>query len=108
MLSTDDFIAKILLDAFNVVDTFIWRTTHHSRPSALKLGRNVKNADKIDSIFASFDMVHIQNTSWTSLLNESDYWDNMHMREPGYMVVNYQLCDVIKDALKSSRKRKQK
>ncbi len=104
-LVTLEYVSDVIFDAFSVVDTFIWRTTH-TVPAENPLNFAVFEATS--NIFASFDMVHIQNTSWTQRLNQSSLWDDIHFREPVYTIVNYQLCNIISDALKSNVERKRR
>ncbi len=86
-----EFISKIVYDAFTVLDVFIWRTTHYSHWE--------RPLEGVDALFGTFDAVHIQNTSWTQRLNKSSLWDDIHYKEPVYTIMNYQLCNIISQAL---------
>ncbi len=95
---TSEMISKAIYDVFTLNEKaiFIWKTTTYATEEVVD--KSLRHAfDDTDSLFQSFDVVSIMNTSWTGKVNSSYYWDDKHFREPIYMLLNDQLMDIIEE-----------
>lgn len=86
-------MATMMLNVFNIVDLFIWKST---TVNAWETGKGFEYAYGEDEKFRAYDAVTIMNTNWTADVNMTFRSDGDHFKEPVYSVLNYQLLDILK------------